>query len=94
MKNKTLTVEAYLKPSQTSTVNLFAKINNTFKPLTILVKSIALDDWLGSVNYFSKKLHFRCLTGLWGTSGLPWNVSLYSTSNLYVNQTFSMFQYK
>ena len=63
-------------------------------PLTILVKSIALDDWLGSVNYFSKKLHLRCLTGLWGTSGLSWNVSLYSTSNLYVNQTFSMSQYK
>ena len=41
--------EAYPEPSQTSKMELFAKIVNGFYPLTIFGKSFILDIWLGSV---------------------------------------------
>ena len=40
--------EAYLKPSQTSKKELFAKIINSWKPLTTFAKSTILDGPLGS----------------------------------------------
>ena len=41
-------IEAYPKPSQTSKMDLFAKIVNGFHLLTNFVKSFILNVWLGS----------------------------------------------
>ena len=41
-------VEAYLEPSQTSKMDLFAKIVNRFQPLTIFAESSMLDVWQSS----------------------------------------------
>ena len=38
----------YLEPSQTSKMDLFAKIVNVFQPLTIFAESFILDVRLGS----------------------------------------------
>ena len=42
--------EAYLEPSRTSEMELFAKIVKGFQPLTIFAKSFILDVGLGSVD--------------------------------------------
>ena len=42
------TSEAYLKPSRTSEMELFAKIVNGFQPLTIFAKSSTLGVQLGA----------------------------------------------
>ena len=44
MKN----TEAHEEPTQTSKVELFAKIINDFHSLTIIADSFILDVWLGS----------------------------------------------
>ena len=41
-------IEAYLEPLQTSKLELFAKIVNGFKPLTVFSKSSILDVSSGS----------------------------------------------
>ena len=40
--------ETYSEPIKTSKIELFAKINNDLKPLTIFAKSFTLDICLGS----------------------------------------------
>ena len=40
--------EAYLEPLQTSKIELFAKIANSFKPLTVFAKNFMLDVCSGS----------------------------------------------
>ena len=43
-----LNTNNYSKPNQTSQIKRFAKIVNSFQPLTIIVKSSILDIHLGS----------------------------------------------
>ena len=47
-KNWTLNLEAYLKPSQTSKMELYLKIVTDFYLLTIFSKRLNLDVWQGS----------------------------------------------
>ena len=51
--------EAHPEPSQTSTLEFFAKIVNDFQPLTIFTKSSISDIRLGS-EYVSEKLQGFC----------------------------------
>ena len=48
----------YLEPSQTSKIELSAKIFNSLKPVTIFSKSSILDVWL-SFEYASAKIHAK-----------------------------------
>ena len=51
--NTTSRPEAYSKTSQTSKIELFKKIVNGWKPLTIFAKSFILDVLLGSGHTFA-----------------------------------------
>ena len=62
-------LEAYSEPSQTSKLEVFAKIVNGFSFLTIFAKSSIVDIWKDS-EFASeasidlrKKLHVSCVTG-------------------------------
>ena len=52
--NASIFALSYLEPSQLSKMKLFAKIVNSFQPLTILAKGSILDVWLGSECAFGK----------------------------------------
>ena len=58
------------RTQQNIKMELFAEKVNSFQPFIIFVKSTILDEYYpeyvsGSVNYFRKELHLRCLTGFW-----------------------------
>ena len=64
--------EAFSGPKKISKMKLFVEKVNGFQPFVVFVKSAILDVLnteycsecaSGSVNYFSKELHLRCLTG-------------------------------
>ena len=46
-KKQILSSKVYPEPCQTSKMELFAKIINSFQPLTIILKSFILDVWHG-----------------------------------------------
>ena len=60
IKNIMVTTESHPEPSQTSKVELFAKIINGSKSLIVFARSSILDDWFGSeyACFVRKKDHF------------------------------------
>ena len=71
--------KVYSETSQISKMEFYAKVDNSWKPLTISAKSFMLDVWLG------------CLAGFWIR---PWNViiiSSWDTREMTFSRTFEYF---
>ena len=60
IKNIMVTLEPCSEPSQTSKMELFAKVVNSSKSLIVFARSSILDDWFGSeyACFVRKKQHF------------------------------------
>ena len=85
----TYKIRTYSEPSQRSKTEVFTKISNDFKPLTIFATYSILDTWLDfeyapenriPLTHFSPVLHFIYKSIIWFEVQIKWLVSIWNAT--------------